>query len=70
MSQETNLFDALYETLDRLEDMEGRKYIILISSGRDTFSKHTLDQICKKVQASKDIAIYTVSTGEALRELC
>ena len=66
MSQETNLFDSLYDTLDRLENMEGRKYIILISSGRDSFSKHTLDQTLKKVQASKDIAIYTVSTGKAL----
>ncbi|HEY2234909.1 MAG TPA: VWA domain-containing protein, partial [Candidatus Angelobacter sp.] len=66
MSQETNLFDSLYDTIDRLENIEGRKYIILISSGRDSFSKHTLDQTLKKVQASKDIAIYTVSTGKAL----
>lgn len=68
MSGETNLFDALYDTVDRLEGVEGRKYIILISSGRDTFSKHTLDQTLKKIQNSKDIAIYSVSTGQALRE--
>jgi VWFA-related protein len=67
MSQETNLFDALYETLDRLETVEGQKYIILIASGRDTFSKMTLDKILKKVKASKDIAIYAISTGQALR---
>lgn len=67
MSQETNLFDALYDTLDRLETVEGRKYIILVSSGRDTFSKRTLDQILKKVQASKDITIYAIGTGQALR---
>lgn len=67
MSQETNLFDALYDTLDRLEGVEGRKYIILVSSGRDTFSKRTLDQILKKVQAAKDISIYAVGTGQALR---
>ncbi len=67
MSSETNLFDALYDTLDRLETVEGRKYIILVSSGRDTFSKKNLDQILKKVQASKDIAIYSISTGAALR---
>ena len=67
MSQETNLFDALIDTLDRLEGVEGRKYIILISSGRDSFSKHTLDQTLKRVQASKDTAIYVVSTGQALR---
>lgn len=68
MSQETNLFDALYDTVDRLEGVDGRKYIILIASGRDTFSKHTLDQTLKKVQNSKDIAIYSLSTGQALRE--
>lgn len=67
MSSETNLFDALYDTIDRLETVEGRKYIILIASGRDTFSKHTLDQTLKKVQNSKDIAIYAVGTGQALR---
>ena len=67
MSQETNLFDALYDTLDRLETVEGRKYIILVSSGRDTFSKRTLDQILKKVQAAKDIVIYSIGTGQALR---
>lgn len=67
MSSETNVFDALYDTIDRLETVEGRKYIILIASGRDTFSRHTLDQILKKVQGSKDIAIYSISTGQALR---
>jgi VWFA-related protein len=67
MSSETNLFDALYDTIDRLETVEGRKYIILISTGRDTFSKKTLDQVLKKVQGSKDIAIYAISTGQALR---
>ena len=60
---ETNVFDALYEGLDRLERIEGRKYIILIASGRDTFSKLTLDKILKKVKASQDITIYTISTG-------
>jgi VWFA-related protein len=67
MSAETNLFDALYDTIDRLETVEGRKYIILIASGRDTFSKHTLDQMLKKIQNSKDIAIYAIGTGQALR---
>ena len=67
MSQETNLFDALYDTIDRLETVEGRKYIILVSSGRDTFSRKTLDQVLKKVQGSKDIAIYSIGTGQALR---
>ncbi|MGO9339330.1 MAG: VWA domain-containing protein [Terracidiphilus sp.] len=64
---ETNVFDALYEGLDRLERIEGRKYIILIASGRDTFSKLTLDKILKKVKAAQDITIYTISTGGFMR---
>ena len=42
---ERNLFDALYDTIDRIEGLEGKKYIILVSTGRDTFSKLNLDQI-------------------------
>jgi len=60
---ETNVFDALYEGIDRLQRIEGRKYIILIASGRDTFSKLTLDKIYKKVKLAQDITIYTISTG-------
>ncbi len=67
MFSETNLFDALNESLDRLDRVEGRKYIILIASGRDTFSRLTLDKILKRVKASQDVTIFTVSTGGAMR---
>ena len=64
---ETNLFDALYDTLDRLERVQGRKYVILISTGCDSFSKLNYDQILKKVKGTRDITIYAVSVGQALR---
>lgn len=64
---ERNLFDALYEAEDRLSRIEGRKYIILIASGRDTFSKVTFDKIMQKVKNTPDITIFSVSTGGALR---
>jgi VWFA-related protein len=67
---ETNMFDALYETIDRVEGIEGRKYIILISSGYDSFSKLTLDKIYAKVKATRDITIYAVSTGGSIRARC
>jgi VWFA-related protein len=67
--RETNLFDALYEGLDRLDRIEGRKYIVLIASGRDTFSKLTLDKILKKVRTTQDVTIFTVSTGGAMRTM-
>ncbi len=65
---ETNLFDALFDTLDRVDRIEGKKYIILISTGVDTFSKLTLDKILKKVKATKDVTIYPISVGWAERE--
>lgn len=64
---ERNLFDALYEAEDRLSRIEGRKYIVLVASGRDTFSKITFDQIMKKVKNTPDITIFAISTGGALR---
>jgi VWFA-related protein len=67
--RETNEFDALYETLDRLSRVEGRKYIILISSGRDTMSKLTLDKMMAKIKATPNVTIFTVSTGGFVREM-
>jgi VWFA-related protein len=64
---ETNVFDALYDTLDRVDGIEGRKYIVLISSGCDTFSKMTFDKTLKKVKDTTNVTIFTISTGEALR---
>ncbi|MGA2650143.1 MAG: VWA domain-containing protein [Terracidiphilus sp.] len=64
---ETNMFDAVAEGLDRLSRVEGQKYIILVASGRDTFSKLTLDKILKKIKESQNITIYTISTGGFMR---
>lgn len=67
---ETNLFDALYDTIDRLERVDGHKYIILISTGIDTFSRLKYDEILKKVKDSHDITIFPISVGWMLREYC
>lgn len=66
---ETNEFDALYEMLDRLSRVQGRKYIILISSGRDTMSRITLDKMLQKIKATPNVTIFTISTGGMAREL-
>ena len=67
---ETNLFDALYDTLDRVDQIEGRKYVILVTTGVDTFSKLNLDQITKKVKATHDVTIFPISVGFAVRNYC
>ncbi|HEV2576830.1 MAG TPA: VWA domain-containing protein [Acidobacteriaceae bacterium] len=66
---ETNEFDALYEMLDRLSRVEGRKYIILISTGRDTMSHITLDKMLAKIKATPNVTIFTISTGGMVREM-
>jgi VWFA-related protein len=67
---ETNLFDALYDTLDRVDQIEGRKYVILVTTGVDTFSKLNLDQITKKIKTTHDVTIFPISVGFAVRNYC
>ena len=69
MFTDTDVFDALYETLDRVSRIEGRKYVILIGSGRDTFSKINLDKILAKIKATPNVTIFTISTGAILNEM-
>jgi VWFA-related protein len=60
---ESNVFDALLETTDRLKDVSGKKSILLLASGVDTFSKHTLDQTMKQLRGS-DVTIFCVGLGK------
>jgi VWFA-related protein len=63
---EANLFDALADTAQRMSNIEGRKAILLIASGRDTFSKLTYDKARKAVQEA-GVPIYAVSMLQAMR---
>ena len=60
---EINLWDALAFTIDRMKDIKGRKAIVVVCTGFDTFSKLTYDQALKIARAS-DTAIYPVSILE------
>jgi VWFA-related protein len=57
------VYDALSFTLDRMKDIKGRKAILLVCTGFDTFSKLTYDEILKIVKSS-DTVIYPVSILE------
>ena len=56
---EVNLFDALLETLNRTRNVNGRKAIILVSSGIDTFSKTNYQLVLEAARASAT-PIYTI----------
>jgi VWFA-related protein len=56
---ESNMFDALADTADRMSKIEGRKAILLIASGIDTFSKLNYDKARKSLQES-GVPIYSI----------
>jgi VWFA-related protein len=60
---ESNLFDAVYETVDRLQDVRGKKAILLLATGIDTFSKHTLGQTYNRLK-STDVTIFSIGVAE------
>lgn len=64
---ESNLFDALTETAQRMSEIEGRKSIVTITSGDDTFSKLTFDKT-RKILQEAGVPIYAIGIGQALRE--
>ena len=66
--REANLYDAVTDTAERMEGIEGRKAIVLISTGIDTFSKLTFDQTRKKLQQS-GVPIYAIGLMQTVREM-
>lgn len=63
---ESNVFDALTDMADRMSAIEGRKAILLISTGLDTFSKITFDKARRSLQES-GVPIYTISILQIAR---
>ena len=64
---ESNVSDAIVEMIDRTQEIEGKVAILLISSGLDTFSRHTYEQalnICKSANAS----IFAIGIGRFARD--
>src|SRR3989454_1337744 len=64
---ETALYDAVYDTLNRLDNVDGKKAIFLLSTGLDTnISRHTFGEALKKPETS-DTMIYSVGMGQLAR---
>lgn len=63
---ESNLYDTVIDTLDRLEEVKGKVAMILVSSGLDTFSKKNLGDALKAARKT-NVVIYPVSIGGNFR---
>lgn len=63
---ESDAYDAIYEMLDKMGRLPGRKVLIFVGSGIDSFSAHTLDDVQKKAEEA-NVAVYSVALGSAFR---
>jgi VWFA-related protein len=65
---EANLYDAVISMQGQMRQAEGRKGIVLISSGIDTFSEAGFDNVLQTVRTS-DTPIYVISLVPTLRQI-
>lgn len=61
-----NTYDAVYEMLDKMGRMSGRRVLIFIGSGFDHFSGATLEDVQRKAEQA-NVVVYGVGTGSAFR---
>lgn len=61
--REVSLYNGVMETLDRLEPVRGRKSILLLSTGSNSFSASSLDDVRKRLQ-STDVTVFSVGLAE------
>ena len=64
---ELNFYDALVATLARMQAINGRKALLVVSSGLDTFSKANYQDVLGAVRQST-VPIYVINLGPALRD--
>ncbi|MFB3902966.1 MAG: VWA domain-containing protein [Acidobacteriota bacterium] len=63
---ESNMYDTVWDVLDRVDELDGKVAVVLVTSGIDTFSKKNLGETLKRVQNSNAV-IYPISTGGNFR---
>lgn len=63
---DVDTYDAIYQMLDRMDRMRGRKVLIFIGAGFDTFSSRTLGDVMNKAE-SADVTVFTLGAGSMLR---
>jgi VWFA-related protein len=63
---EADTYDAVYTMLDKMGRLPGRRVLIFIGSGYDSFSHHTLDDLLKKIESS-NVTVFGIGLGSMLR---
>jgi len=66
--RETAVFDAILFALDRMEHIDGKKAIFLLSTGVDTISRATYGEVLDRAEAS-DTIVYAVGMAQLFRTI-
>jgi hypothetical protein len=65
-ASESNFYDALLATLPRVQEMPGRKVLVVVSSGIDTFSKAGFADVLR-AEREAGVPVCVIDTGQLLR---
>jgi hypothetical protein len=63
---EANLHDAAIQMLDRMLPVEGRRALVLVTTGVDTFSRATFDDLLTRARSAR-MPIYCLSLADLAR---
>ena len=66
MWNEINTYDAIYEMLDKMGRLPGRRILIVVGAGVDTFSEHNLDDVRKKLE-EVNVVVFVAGAGSPFR---
>ena len=64
---ETNFYDAAVQVLDRLRTIPGRKALVLLTTGIDTFSHRTFDDVIRSAETA-NTPVYCLGLGDMARQ--
>jgi VWFA-related protein len=64
--RESNLYDTVCDTLDRIEEVDQKTAVVLLASGQNTFSHKNLSQVYDRAKRTNAV-IYAVSLGQSYR---
>ncbi len=63
---EVDTYDAIYDIVEKLELLPGRKVLVVVGSGLDTFSSRTLPEVQRKIESS-NVTVFGIAAGTLLR---
>ena len=66
MWTEIDTYDSVYDMLDKMGRLPGRRILVVVGCGLDTFSEHSLEDVKKKAE-TENVTIFAAGLGSLFR---